>query len=631
MPAFENLFAARSHESMVSDYISLELFSAKILDVIDAAAFYNKVTIFRSGPGGGKTSLLQLFGPEQLRRIYDNVDVNKEVYVRLKNLDALADDGPNVLSIYHRLDAYDMLPKVAQGEDMQGIFTLMGARLIMKWISCILSAKGLTLHHMDRIKIGIPRSGRTLPGSPIPCNGRELYEWAARTEEAICSAAGSFESLPVNSGDMPQFRGLDHIHMMTPGHVTVDGETVTTRPMIALDDLHQLNDTQRRLLVEHLCESRYPAPVWMAERLDMLSLEDFFNGINGREYSTVKLEEYWEDRGTAFETFARSISEKRIQKARTGLRIMPLPNHLDDNVAPRFVGDVKAALKKIQGRIRAKSKLRPRYSGWLAALEKSEASTPLESLTSWKMLEIKIARYERKMTETLVETPLDEPDEGSNDGKTREAAQLMLCDEFGLPYYYGFNRIAALATFNIEMFLELGSEMMERTVAHLLSDPRDNRVDAREQQEIIKHVAGRHWNDIERMNANGRDVKKFLESFCRFACTSNTPSASYAPGVTGFGVDQATLEEIKGCRTEDASRLNRVLQTCLAQNYLKLRNVKQGKRWSDPKAIMYLNRLLCAHAGLPVGMGSWRMKSIGELAEWLEGGDAESGNGGQRP
>lgn len=629
MSAFENLFAARSYESMVSDYRFLELFSDKILDAINKAAFHNKVTIFRSGPGGGKTSLLQLFGPEPLRRISGNRDVNKEVYARLRGLGVITDNGPRILSVYHRLDTYDMLPEGAQGEDMRDLFTLVGARLTMKWISGILSMNGLNHSHMDRIKIGIPTSGKTLPGSPIPCSGKDLYEWAARTEDAICSATGSFEK--GRSGAARRFTGLDHIHMMTPGHVYVDDKAIAARPMIALDDLHRLNDTQRQLLMEHLCEARYPAPVWLAERLDTLNLEDFFNGINGREYTTVELEEHWEGKGMAFESFARSISEKRIQKAGTGLQIMPLPDHLDGDIAPQLDDDMRVALKTIQDRVRAKSERLPRYSKWVAKVESSEGSSLLESLALWKVVEINIKRYERKKIEPLVETPLDDVDEGNDDRKIQEAAELMLCNEFDLPYYYGFKKIAALATFNVELFLELASGMIERVVAQLLFDSGDHRISARDQQKIVKDIAGRHWDDIRRMNANGGDVKRFLESFCRFAGSENTPNAPYAPGVTGFGITTASWEEIKGCREGAVGRLNRVLHTCLAQNYLKLKSVRQGKQGSDPKAVLYLNRLFCAHAGLPVGRGSWRPKSTRDLVEWLDDGGEAQGRGGRHP
>lgn len=616
MSAFDNLFAARSYESIGSDRKFLELFSANILGAIDIAMFHNKVTIFRSGPGGGKTSLLQLFSPEPLRRISGNKNVNKEVYARLKNLGVLTDAGPSVLSIYHRMDTYDALQEGVSGVDTRRLFTLVGARLIMKWISSIVSLRDLDYDHLDKIKVGIPKSGKILPGSPVPCNGKKLYDWAAHTEEVICGAVGSLEDSP--DEDVPMFRGLDHIHMMTPGHVTVGNEPITASPMIALDDLHRLDNRQRKILIDHVCEERYPAPVWLAERLDVLSLQNLIRGINGREYKVVQLEEHWDRRNFPFQSFARSISEKRTQDADTGLEIAPLPDHLDDTITPRLDTKIKYALKKVESRVRARSAHSKTYDRWIGDVEKSDVSSPAESLLLWKTLEIKIIRDENKGTIRVVDTPLNSIPT-VDDSSTREAAEIMLSREFNLPYYYGFNRIAALATFNIELFLEIASDMMERLVAQMLRSRQDYKISAADQEEIIKDVARRHWDEIEHTNWNGVDVKRFLTSFCRFACNENKPGVPYPPGVTGFEVTPKAWSEIKDSSADDLKKIGDVLQTCLAQNYLKLKTIKQGKSGSEPKTILYLNRLMCAQAELPVGRGGWRTPSTRELVEWLNG------------
>lgn len=616
MSAFDNLFAARSYESIGSNRRFLELFSANILDAIDVDSFQNKVTIFRSGPGGGKTSLLQLFGPEPLRRISGNREVNREVYARLKRLGALADAGPSVLSIYHRMDMYDALQGGAQDADARGLFTLVGARLVMRWIAGLLSLRGLGHDQMDKIRIGIPRSGRTLPGSPVPCSGKRLYDWAARTEEAICSAVGSLDDGPAEK--VPMFMGLDHIHVMAPEHVTVGGEAIEARPLIALDDLHGLDKKQRLSLIEHMCRERYPAPVWLAERLDAVSLRNLFGGINGREYKVVHLEEHWERKRTAFESFARSISEKRTQDVGVGLEISSLPDHLDDAIAPGLDAKVKDALKKVEGRVRGRSAHSRAYDGWIDSIAGSDVSSLAESLLLWRMLEIRIVRDENRKVARLVDAPLDTAG-GDDDGGVREAAELMLSSEFDLPYYYGFRRIAALATFNIELFLEIASDVMDRLVAQMLRNPRDYKVSAADQEEIIKDVARRHWGEIEETNRNGIDVKRFLGSFCAFAVGASKPNVPYPPGVTGFEITRSAWSAISDPQTDDLQRVAGVLQTCLAQNYLKLQTIRQGQRGSEPKTILYLNRLLCANAGLPVGRGGWRTPSTGELVGWLKG------------
>lgn len=619
MSAFDNLFAMRSYESIGSDHRFVEFFSPNILDAIKASSLKNKVTIFRSGPGGGKTSLLQLFGPGPLRSICGNRNINREVHARLKDLGALTNEGPSVLSVYHRLDSYAALPNTSQvdGDDGQTLFALVGARLIMKWLANILTLKDLRHDQMARIKIGIPKSGKTLPGSPIPCNGKELYEWAARVEAAICGAEDGLDGRAV--ARVPKSTGLNHIHMMVPGHVTVDDEEITTMPLIALDDLHRLSDKQRRMVIEHVCEERYPAPMWIAERLDVLTLQDFFRGINGREYNVIHLEDHWEGRDAAFESFARSVSEKRTQKMGVGFKITSLPIHLDDGAVSRLNDVASHALKIIQSRVRARSKQSSKYDAWILNAEQSDAHAPADLLFLWKTLEIMILRDEKK---ALSRTPDDTPPpavDWNGDKKTREAGELMLSNEFGFPYYYGFKKIASLATFNIELFLEISSEMMDRIVAQLLRNPRDYRISAPAQEKIVKAIAKRHWDDIERNNSNGGDVKQFLESLCEYAHSENTPSAPYAPGVTGFGMTDTTWTEIKNGRSGDRRRLASVIHTCLAQNYLKIKTGKQGRGNGDSKMVLYLNRLLCANAGLPAGRGGWRQISTNELVMWLNG------------
>ena len=530
MSAFDNLFAARSYESIGSDRRFLELFSADILGAVDAASLRNMATIFRSGPGGGKTSLLRLFGPGPLGRISAGRDANREVHARLRGLGALSDSGPSVLSVYHRIDTYDALQ---EGEGPRGLFTLLGARLVMKWIAGLLSLGGLGHDQMDKIQVGIPRSGRTLPGSPIPCSGKALYDWAARTEEAICSAAGSLDGDNDDAArDAPSFMALDHIRIMTPGHVTVDGEAVAARPMIALDDVHRLADGQRRMLMEHVCEERYPAPVWLAERLDALCIQDFFRGINGREYRVVQLEDHWRGRGrAAFESFARSIAERRTRDAGAGLGISSLPDHLDDAIAPGLHARARDALKRVEGRVRARA-ARPgggdKYGDWIAGVEGSGASDPAEALLLWKALELRIEGDEEESRGGWTGAG------GTGaDGGFLEAAKAAISDEFGLPYYYGFGRISMLATFNIEMFLEIASDMMDRLVAQVLLDGRNGRISAADQEEIVRGAARRRWDDMERTNRNGADARRFLESFCAFARGENGRGPRQ-PGVTGF-------------------------------------------------------------------------------------------------
>ena len=78
----------------------LRLFGPGVLEVIPPDKAWNKTLIFRSAPGGGKTSLFRLFTPPSLLSLhYRSNEEYKELFGYLKSLDAISDDRPLVLGI----------------------------------------------------------------------------------------------------------------------------------------------------------------------------------------------------------------------------------------------------------------------------------------------------------------------------------------------------------------------------------------------------------------------------------------------------------------------------------------------------------------------------------------------------
>ena len=63
MKELRNPFAMRSSESIESELIFLKLFGTGVLEILPDDCFLNKVTIFRSGPGGGKPLYYDFLGP----------------------------------------------------------------------------------------------------------------------------------------------------------------------------------------------------------------------------------------------------------------------------------------------------------------------------------------------------------------------------------------------------------------------------------------------------------------------------------------------------------------------------------------------------------------------------------------
>lgn len=625
-----NPFAMRSSENIENELTFLKLFGSGVLEVLPDGCFSNKVIIFRSGPGGGKTSLLRLFRPESLNEIFNHKAKYKDLHESLEKFSILSNKGPDILGIYLRLSEYAAFQDLETNDKEKDkyLFSLIGARLILKMLSGLLALKNLEFSDLDKIQIEKPTEGEHLITSPLPCNGKLLYDWASRLEQNICGVVNRFDYSFDKS--TPLFENLEHVYAMMPKNIKFEGQQIVSKTLIMLDDLQHLRKHQREKIVEQVTKARYPIAIWFAERLEALDLNDMIPGIQGREYEIVYLEEYWEkSRGRAFETFVRSISIKRAQFAKLEFDFNSLHEHLEEPIYNRESDPkLKNVINEIKERLYKLSHTTNMFDQWIDDEEEKPIQSPLNSAIDWKSLEIKIAREQKNAQKKLFDDIPLEVDDEDESSKLKTTSEFFLHDEFKIPYFYGFSRIAKVSTANVEQFLEMSAELFEQIISQLIKSKKNGIMPAKKQEDIIKKIAKRHWDQIPKKNTNGREVEKFLTSFKEFTRDQTLqPNAPYAPGVTGIGIRKSQFDKITDPKFQkkypELKTLVGVIQTCLSQNYLKARyGAKQGKKVEEGKekndiTILYLNRLLCVHFGLPIGQGGWRYKTPLDLCEWL--------------
>src|SRR3954466_7345294 len=102
MPYRANPFLERMSESTTSDQDFVRLFSPKILERLPEDTLGGGVHIFRSSPGGGKTTLLRAFTPAALRAFWNarRVPEMSESYQRLSARGILDEHaGPQILGV----------------------------------------------------------------------------------------------------------------------------------------------------------------------------------------------------------------------------------------------------------------------------------------------------------------------------------------------------------------------------------------------------------------------------------------------------------------------------------------------------------------------------------------------------
>jgi hypothetical protein len=204
----------------------------------------------------------------------------------------------------------------------------------------------------------------------------------------------------------------------------------------------------------------------------------------------------------------------------------------------------------------------------------------------------------------------------------RAAAELFICREFGIPYYYGMSRLASMASSNIQQFLSLASGLFEEIAAAALMKRESNLLPPR-QEEILKNLIERRWKAIPQHVMNGYKVRALLEAIGRFCeWATDQPNAPYAPGVTGIAISMADRDKLRDKsfldRNPRLSDLASVISTSLANNLLEasVDHLNKGQRWM----LLSLNRMLCVRFQLPLQYSGWRPKSLKELLVWLDRG-----------
>ena len=623
-----NPFLLRTSQHIESEANFLRLFGPDVLELLPKDGLWDRVQIFRSAPGGGKTSLFRVFTPEVLIALHElrtNEDY-KDLYKQLKHLGVISDQGPTLLALllpctknYATLEDLD----IDSGRKERLFFALLNARVVLSLLRGALALRRLSYpSDLDRLRLIV--DGDPPMQLPIPGSGKNLYDWACLVEKSICETLDSFG--PESSQVLEGHDTLHSLSVIRPEWITCDGSPIANRVIVMFDDVNKLTRKQRRKLFETLFDVRFPVGTWLAERLEALTPDTLLgHGVtSGREYGEpVNLEDYWRSakHSRRFEKVLTNIADRRAKSTRD-IEAGPFAGYLKHSLdGMEWVEDFKQAIQTISNRIQARTKNTDRYTAWLRSLE-NPTETVREQATAYRSLEIKIERDIRKAQRSFEFESLPAPSEDHKEvSSIRSAAEFFISHEFGIPYYFGMSRLAVLSSSNIEQFLGFSAELFEEVISATLIGSQAA-LDPARQQLILKRVARNRWKEIPRRIPNGRDVQKLLDAIQQLAKRETTrPNAPYAPGVTGIGLTMANRDQLVDPdfrrKHPEYNRLLLALSACLSHNLLEVSldriQGQKGKTWM----ILYLNRWLCLHFDLPLGYGGWRPQTPADLCKCL--------------
>lgn len=630
MTQLRNPFRIRTSERIDSDELFLRMFGPGVLDLLPNDDLWSKILVLRSAPGGGKTSLLRVFSPDALNVLYrlQKQDEFRELYKSLKDIDVINEKGPRLLGIrvscarnYASLEDTGFEPSKRE----RILYCLLDARIALSFLRNAMAFKNLRYpEDLSRLQIAKPQKWDTDGTVPLPCSGEHLYEWASALERNACQMIDSFlppKDILLEGHNVPHL-----LSSLEPESVTIDGECVFSRFLLMFDDLHKLTGRQRVSTFKMLCELRPPIGLWIAERLEALSESQLLapGATGGREYNVVNLEDFWRapNKSKRFENIVYAIADRRMSLAEdvySGSFQGFLENSID---APGV--SFEQSIETIRKRIVDLTKGTSSYLNWIAATEEdANGQLQKEAATTWRMLEILIERHRSNLKgQLMLDVPLGKQELAQKEkSDVRSAAEFLWSHESKMPYYFGVNRLASMASSNIEQFLSLAAELFEELSALRIMQ-QSLRLNPHRQQAILKRVARHRWDDIYKSLPDGGSIQKLLGAIGAYARSqTNRPTAPYAPGVTGIAILMSERDTLIKSQDPDLAKLRSLLATAVAHNLLEPSlERRQGKKGGPAWMIMYLNRLLCVQFDLPLQYGGWRHIKPDQLTKWMNDG-----------
>jgi hypothetical protein len=614
-----------------SDQEFVRLFSPRILERLPDNSFDGGVHIFRSPPGGGKTTLLRAFTPAALNAFWNarSVDEIDESYRRLLSRGVFdPEDGPQLLGVFLSCaSGYADLPPGAAAAQ-EGLFrALLNCRIVLRALRNLALLTSLPPDQvLDQIELSYDRSAADLMAIPSLSNAGELSRWAELRERDVYA---KLDLIGSNHIEGTQDSRLDGLLWLQSVRFSYQGKALAPKRLLMIDDLHRLRRSQRTLLIRETTELRPSIPVWLAERSIALGDELLSQGAReGRDLHEYLMDELWgstKSGGQTLTTFSQILDRRlHIQNLiPPGAMSQYLSDHLSINDQEKQFENVISLFEKKDRSHEGNT----RYKEWFAhgkEIAKLKSTRVIQELLSILIL---VARDEARrqlalQLEALPPAELEQRDSPQVQG----AAEIIANDVFSLPYYYGIERLCVMATSNVEELLSLAAALYDGLRAKLVLRRADLVLSPIEQEKLLKAAAKRKRDFIPKAHTEGTRAARLLDAIGSF-CRERTfqPTAPYAPGVTGVRFSQSEL--VKICQLSTSSAINtlrKVIAESVAENLLTARE-SAASTSRESGTVFYLNRTLCAHYGLPLQYGGWQDISVQDAVEWMEKGRVIAG------
>lgn len=624
MRSYRNPFRSRASEHIGEAIVFLRNFGPGMLELIPES-IWDRPFLLRSAPGGGKTSLMRLFTIESLTLVHHRRDEFSDLAEELERVGALTEDGPTHLGVLLNLDRdYRSLLDLQLPDEhlIRLFFRLLDARILLAVMRAALAVGGTQdPRDLSLVPLGEPSEAQGAAEPLGGLNGYELWERARQSERAVLAPLDALLPDSLNFEDDLVPPNLHSLRLLSLTRLCVRGRELPERPLVMLDDGHELAPPQRAALLTQLAPRTLQVARWYSERFEALSSEELLVGsIEGRDFERLQLEAQARETRGRVERVLRDVSNRRARPylqdyADVQQGFSDLIHVSDDELLGGRDDEILQALQQRLGELAAG---RRRYSVWT---QEVQGASGYEGAVLLRGLEIVMrADLERPQGE-LFETALPWDEFERRQSRVGSAARHFLARDFELPYYVGPRRFAQLGSENIEQFLRLAGDLFEVMLGEITLR-REPRLAAFQQERIARRASERYWRELSQRVHNGNLVRRLAESILALAQADTfRPTAPYAPGVTGTALPMADrellLDPASRESTPGADDLFHAIAAGVASNVFSVELDYAVK--NQRVMVIYLNRLLCPRFGLPLGRGGFRERRLEVMASWMTG------------
>jgi len=559
----------------------------------ESARLFDRLVVVVGSPGSGKTTLSRLLEFRTLAAVPDfkqNTEV-RELLTSLAKADVLNDLEPAVLAL--RLPAGGQLRSIwdlpyEPRLKHRLLRAMIEAKTVLGWLRAM-EDTGVDLKHVRIITTSNAEAAR----DAVNADDLEMFRERARmTERAIFKL---INALVAPSQDELGEHLIDAAYAPFAIIEAIDisaawrGRTLRLKPMVIIDDAHELHPTQLEDVDIWLRDREIKIARWMLTRIDSLNLEDFRRvlrneetvspGTNpGRDRVRILLQDTENRKRAAFRSVAEDVARRYLQPLtafhrRGGIHSLKT---LLNAVRPPVLADtdLKVILAE-NNRLVEDNQLTSEQVDAMEAAYPPELTPDVKAAVTHIMLQREMRRTPQR---SLFGAPAEDSSEEEVSKVQRPVitgAELQLLHRFDRPFYFGFERLADAANENIEQFVALASVLVDRLETQAIRG-RQLALDARQQHKAVREQAGKLIDQWDFPYAP--QVRKLVD-FIGTKCEDLTlrPNAPLSDGANAYGILISDLANL-----ESNDELARVLHYALAYQALVLVEPYdcKGKTWA---------------------------------------------------